>query len=105
MSYRMTKKATEQRNRLASMRHAAAARRMSAPEPDYPAALPDLRRRLVIESFDFGHEVHVLEFYKTDRIDCFRIVADGVPWKNRIGWSNALAGLRKSMPRVGSAHG
>jgi len=55
---------------------------------------------MVIESFDFGHEIHVLEFFKTDRIDCFRVVVDGVEWKRRIGFSKTLAGLRKSMPRV-----
>ena len=32
----------------------------------------------------------------------YRVVADGVEWKRRVGWSNILAGLRKSMPRVGA---
>ena len=32
-----------------------------------------------------------------------KVVADGVEWKERIGWSKILAGLRKSMPRVGAA--
>ena len=53
--------------------------------------LPELRRRIVVESFDFGHDVHVLEFFRTDRIDCFRVVVDGKEWKRRIGFSAALA--------------
>lgn len=93
--YRLTKKAENQRR-------AREALRLSRPAPDYPAVLPDLRRRIVIEDFDFGHKVHVLELHKTNRIDCYRVVADGVEWKRRIGWSKILAGLRKSMPRVGA---
>lgn len=57
----------------------------------------------MIESFDFGHEIHVMEFYKTNRVDMFRVMVDDKLWKARIGFSNALAGLRKSMPRVGAA--
>ena len=77
--------------------------RIEGPAPDYPAILPDLRRRIVIEDWDFGHKVHVLELHRTNRVDCYRVVADGVEWKDRIGWSKILAGLRKSMPRVGAA--
>jgi len=93
--YRLTKKAENQRR-------AREALRLSRPAPDYPAVLPDLRRRIVIEDFDFGHKVHVLELHKTSRIDCYRVVADGAEWKRRVGWSQILAGLRKSMPRVGA---
>ena len=101
--YRLTKKAAAQRQRLLTMRAGRERARLAAPAPDYPPTLPDLRRRMVIESFDFGHEVHVMEFYRTNRIDCFRVVVDGKEWKRRIGFSAALAGLRKSMPRVGAA--
>lgn len=50
---------------------------MDRPAPDYPPILPDLRRRIVIEDWDFGHRVHVLELHRTSRIDCYRVVADG----------------------------
>lgn len=95
--YRRTKRSAET---LAAMRRGKDAARMARPAPDYPPALPDLRRRIVIEDFDFGHQVHVLELFRTNRIDCYRVVADGVEWKRRIGWSKILAGLRKSLPRV-----
>ena len=97
MPYRVTRRSAET---LAKMREARAAKRIAAPAPDYPAVLPDLRRRIVIEDFDFGHRVHVLELHRTNRIDCYRVVADGKEWKRRIGWSAILAGLRKSLPRV-----
>lgn len=78
------------------------AARMARPTPDYPRELPELRRRVVIETFDFGYEMHVMEMYRTNRIDCFRVVVNGKEWKPRIGWSRILAGLRKSLPRIGS---
>lgn len=96
--YRLTKKAAQ--TRLAAMRRGRERARINGPAPDYPQPLPDLRRRIVVESFDFGHEIHVLDFFRTNRIDCFRVVVDGKEWKRRVGFSAALAGLRKSMPRI-----
>ena len=97
--YRRTQRSAEV---LARMRLGKDAARISRPAPDYPVPLPDLRRKIVIEDFDFGHRVHVLELFRTNRIDCYRVVADGMEWKQRIGWSGILAGLRKSLPRVTS---
>lgn len=99
MAYRKTRRSKET---LARMRAGKDASWMARPAPDYHPDLPDLRRRIVIESFDFGHDVHVMELYRTNRIDCFRVMVDGKPWKSRIGWSKILEGLRKSLPRVGA---
>jgi hypothetical protein len=76
---------------------------MAGPAPDYPIVLPGLRREIIIIDHDFGERVHRLALYKTSRIDCYRVEVDGRPWKERIGWSQILAGLRKSLPRVGAA--
>lgn len=76
---------------------------MALPAPDYPPALPELRRRIVITDYDFGERVHTLDLYRTNRVDCYKVHVDGKPWKARIGWSKILEGLRKSLPRVGSA--
>lgn len=100
--YRLTKKAAAQRQKLEAMRRGRDRARMLSPIEERPPELPDLRRRIVIEDFDFGHRIHVLEMHRTNRRDCYRVVADGKPWKDRIGWSAILAGLRKSMPRVGT---
>jgi hypothetical protein len=94
--YRVTKKRAEQ---LAQMRAAKERKRLEGPAPDYPAELPDLRRRVTIEDFDTGTQ-HVIELHKCDRIDCYRAIVDGKPWKARIGWSRVLAGIRKGMPRM-----
>lgn len=101
--YRLTKKAAAQRTRrLESMRRGKDAARMARPVEDRAPALPTLRRQIVIRDFDFGEAIHTLDLYKSDRRDCYRVLVDGKPWKDRIGWSAILAGLRKSMPRVGA---
>jgi hypothetical protein len=100
MAYRKTRRSKET---LARMRAGRDAARMERPAPERVPELPELRRRIIIESFDFGHDVHVMEFFKTNRVDCFRVTVDGKPWKARIGWSKTLEGLRKSLPRVGSS--
>lgn len=99
MPYRKTRRSQEQ---LARMRAARDRTRMAAPAPDYPPDLPDLRRRIIVIDYDFGERIHTLDLYRTNRVDCYRVVADGVEWKKRIGWSKILAGLRMSMPRVGA---
>lgn len=76
--------------------------RMERPAPEYPPELPDLRRELLIRDHDHGLVEHKIEFYKTNRRDCYRIVADGVEWKRRIGWSKALEAVRKSFVRIGT---
>ena len=75
----------------------------AAKEPRrYPPTLPELRREIVVIDYDSGRPVtHTLHFYKTRRIDSFRVEADGRPWKC-CGWSAALARLRKSYQRVPS---
>lgn len=99
MSYIKTKRSLET---LAKMRAWRDAARVSRPEPGYPPQLPALRRQIIIRDFDFGERIHTIDLYRTNRVDCYRVVADGVEWKKRIGWSQILAGLRKSMPRVGA---
>ena len=75
--------------------------RLSRPAPEYPPDLPDLRRELIIRDHDHGTIEHKIEMFKTSRRDCYRIVADGVEWKRRMGWSKALEAVRKSLVRVG----
>ena len=97
MSYRVTKR---QRERLAAMRAAKERKRIAGEMPDYPPMLPELRRRIVITDYDHGEVTHEILMYRTNRIDTYRVVADGQEWKERIGWSRLLEGLRKSLPRV-----
>lgn len=97
MPYRKTRRSREQ---LARMKRGQSEARMAGPAPEYPRQLPRLRRRIVVIDYDFGTTVHVLDLYRTTRIDSYRAIADGRPWQDRIGWSGVLAGLRKSMPRI-----
>ena len=101
--HRLTKKAAAQRTRrLESMRRGKDASRMVRSAEERAPELPALRRQIIIRDFDFGETIHTLDLYKSDRRDCYRVLVDGKPWKDRIGWSAILAGLRKSMPRVGA---
>lgn len=99
MAFRKTRRSKETLERMRRGRELA---RMNKTAQGYPAELPDLRRRVIVIDYDFGERIHTLDLYRTNRVDCYRVVADGVPWKSRMGWSRILAGLRKSMPRMSS---
>lgn len=88
------------RKKYEKMRAARTRHRLNSPPPDYPKILPDRRKKIIITNYDFGEETHVLELYKSDRIDCYNVYVDGQLWKKRIGMSQILAGIRKAMPRV-----
>lgn len=100
MTYR---KRTRMSAKLAAARAAKAQLRLDGPAPDYPVGLPELRRTVIVIDHDFGYVEHRLDLYRTNRIDCYRVVADGVEWKRRAGWSTVLAALRRSLPRVSGA--
>lgn len=97
MSYRIT---ARQRERLAAMRAAKERKRLAGDPVERPPDLPNLRRRIIIIDYDHGRSVHYLDLYRSDRIDCYNVEVDGKPWRQRIGWSRILEGLRKSLPRV-----
>lgn len=86
--------------KFANMRKARERKRIESAAPDYPMQLPELRRKIIIIDYDFGETRHVLELYKSDRIDCFKVFVDGELWKKRIGFSRILSGIRKALPRV-----
>ncbi len=96
----MYRKRNKYSKKLKAMREAKEQKRLEAPAPDYPPGFPDLRRRIIIIDYDFGKVVHRIDLYKTNRVDCYRAVADGKPWKERVGWSRILEGIRKSFIRV-----
>lgn len=103
MYRRLTQRQEEKRQRmLDAMRRGRDQARMRRPAPGRPPDLPELRRVVTVVDYDSGQPVqHTLQLYRTNRIDSYRIVADGKPWK-RGGWTVALVGLRKAYPRVPS---
>lgn len=70
--------------------------------PEYPPALPELRRRITVEDFDFGRRVVVVELYRTRRLDCYRVEIDGKRVPGRYGWARVLAMVRARFLRVRS---
>lgn len=100
MTYR---KRTRMSAKMAAARAAKARLRMERPAPDYLPQLPLLRRTVIVIDYDFGIVEHRLDLYRSNRRDCYRVVADGVKeWAKRAGWSRVIASVRKSFLRVGA---
>lgn len=89
--------------KMAVARAAKARLRLERPAPDYLPDLPLLRRTIVVIDYDFGVVEHRLDLYRSNRRDCYRVVADGVEWRQRAGWSRVTEALRKSFLRVSAA--
>lgn len=100
MSFR---KRTSGSKKLEAMRRGKESARMDSPLEHRPVDLPDLRRRIIITDYDFGEVTHTIDLYRTGRVDCYRAVADGKLWKDRIGWAKVLEAVRKSFVRVGAS--
>lgn len=100
MGYRETIKYKKQCKVLEKMRQGKKEKRLDSPPPDYPVMLPEVRKRIIIENFDFGYEKQVMELYKTNRVDCYNVFIEGKLWKKNIGFSRILEFLRKANPRL-----
>lgn len=88
-------------NKSANYVAARARRRLLAPPPDYPlCATPQQPvRKLIYEDMITGERHEFLLFISPDRVDQFRVMLDGKLWRERIGWTHILAGLRKAAGR------
>lgn len=80
---------------------AKARRRLESDPPNYPPAIDfDRWVKQIVVRDGLSGETHVLTcFISKQRIDQYRVTVDGKPWKDRIGFSRLLAGLRKASPR------
>ena len=103
MYQRLSKRQQEARARkLEAMRRGKERARMEQEPQGRAPDLPLLRREVIVIDYDTGTPIsHTLRLYRMNRVDTYRIEADGKPWKCG-GWSKALEGLRKSYPRVPS---
>ena len=102
MGYRETRKYKKQCKLLAKMRQGKEEKRLNSLSPDHPVILPEVRKRIIVENFDFGYEKQVMELYKTNRVDCYNVFIEGKLWKKDIGFSRILEFLRKANPRLTS---
>ncbi|TMO42235.1 hypothetical protein, partial [Pseudoalteromonas ruthenica] len=58
-----------------------------------PQNIPELRRIIEITDYDNGDPItHKREKYKTDRLDCYKVLVDGMLWKKRIVWRESFGG-------------
>ncbi len=83
-------------------RQARAVQRLESSAPDYPQQLPELRRSIIVIDHDFGDVEHRIDLYRSNRIDCYKVVIDGQRIHGRMGWSAVLDLARKAFVRVGS---
>jgi len=99
--YRRSKKYQQLRARIAASVAARERKRLQAvSEDNFELDLPDLRKKIEITEYDAdGSKTTVLELYQSDRIDCYRVMVNGKLWKQRIGMSRILEGIRKAIPR------
>ena len=98
--YRETKKYKQQCNILAKMRQAKEDKRLESEVPEYPVDLPEIRKVITIETFDFRYTKQVMELRKTNRCDCYNVFIDDKLWKKNIGLSRIFEWLRKANPRI-----
>ena len=61
-------------------------------------------RRLTYEDLLTGVRHEFLLFTSPNRIDQFRVEINGKLWKEHIGWTHILAGLRKAAGRFSNFH-
>jgi hypothetical protein len=78
-----------------------AEKRMAADPPVYPPDLPQVRRRLIVEDYDFGLVRHEFLLEKTGRRDVYLVSVDGQQI-GRMDWSRVVELARKGFVRVGS---
>ena len=103
MYHKRVKGSRKFNERLARAREERQRRRLEGPAPDYPPRLPHLRRRIVVEDFDFGEAVrHEIRLYRSSRVDCYVVEVDGRRLPGRLGWARVLELIRKAFVRVGA---
>lgn len=79
--------------------HAAKARkRLAALPPEYPTTPPlgAPLKRITVEDFRLGTKHEITPYPSARRKDQFRVTVDGKAWKQSIGYSRLLAGIRKA---------
>lgn len=97
MAYR---KRTSMARRMAAARAAKERLRMEGEAVELRPELPELRREVIVRDYDFGLVEYRFELRRTNRVDCYRMMCDGVEVAARIGWARALEMVRRGFCRV-----
>jgi hypothetical protein len=97
MAYRLTKRAAQYRGRVRGGRGSEGAIDVA----DWRE--PELRRLIIVIDLDSGRPIiNTMALHRTRprRVDCYDVYIHGRLWAARMGWSRALASVRKAFPRV-----
>lgn len=100
--YRRRYKGSQKINeRMRRWREAKERKRLEGPAPQYPYEPHEIRRRIIVEDYDYGRTVrHEFVLLRSDRIDCYRLAVDGRLLTGRIGWARILELIRKTFLRA-----
>lgn len=98
----LTPKQSERRRlKLEAMKRGRERAAMARTPRGRPPELPHLRRMVVVTDYDTGEPIsHELKLFRSGRVDCYVAEADGQPRAGRVGWSKALAWVRRAYQRV-----
>jgi len=100
--YRYRSKGSQRFNeRMRRWREAKERIRLEGPAPVYPYEPPEIRRRIVVEDYDYNRTVrHEFVLLKSNRIDSYHVAVDGKLLPGRIGWAKILELIRKAFIRA-----
>lgn len=100
--YRRRSKGSQKINeRMRRWREVREQKRLDWPVPQYPYEPPEIRRRIIVEDYDYGRTVrHEFVLLRSDRIDCYRVAVDGQLLPGRMGWARILELIRKTFLRA-----
>lgn len=67
------------------------------PSPFIP---PLVRRRIIVEDYDFGHVRHEITLFRSGRIDSYEVAVDGTMLDKKMGWAAVCQLLQQAFLRV-----
>lgn len=102
MYRRRIRQSRKREHRMEQMRAEKERQRLDG-DPSPPVWVPPaVRRRVIVEDYDFGTVRHELVLYRAGRIDSYQLMADGRMVPGLKGWSAVCELLRKTFVRVGN---
>jgi hypothetical protein len=83
------------------MRKAKERNRLERADPRESIFVPPLvRRRIIVEDYDFGHVRHDITMFRCGRIDSYQVAVDGKIQGKNMGWAAVCSLLRQAFVRV-----
>jgi hypothetical protein len=101
MPQRYRNRTKQSSKKMELMRKAKERKRLEDTEAPFFFDPPLVRRRIIIEDYDFGVVRHEIVCYKSGRVDSYEICVDGKMQPKKMGWSAVCNLQRQAFVRVG----